>query len=573
MQFTDSATIGAVVLSALASTFAARRHLLPRVLSHSAADSQDPTYSFGDDQVSRSVRWTFSGATGLSMLVFFLVGAEFGDWLGNVREIVWLAAMCALLLVMLIIIPLLVNFHYFTSLAIRRSYVAACSVGTLGLEGYAFYKIGAVLMGSAPRATAAVEGHGRTLLRAGVLRVALFGILAMALLAGFGAASSLYNLFSSRRIVTEAEQSRAKDNLRWHSELVDVKARTLAKAENRAAGDAGRDWWRDSSENDAVEHARQDLVAVQEEFDGLAADLLEIELQFEDQRRARSTFGLVTRTWDIIFALYCIIRVLQSCVNLSPWRSTEKQDPVTQMIAILVAEGDGKSAARSILSPAAASQVDSESLARGISLLLSLIVVTGSIRACTLVLARWTRALPKVINRRQLVLAFAWLIGAYNVATAVTLCRSLPSRYGRLVLGGLGGFEVDRPLLDGWFDAMFLLGVSATASGLALSRSRRKMLSRQSSFSYLPLTTPSKEIARNGRRLPSQLVVSASQQMFSVNSPSSVLAGETHRFGVPPTSPRMSRELNSMAAALDETRFSPASRPESKRNAQQGKAE
>lgn len=416
---------------------------------------------FEDDLATtpRGMRLVAATTTGLSLLVFVLVWSEFGDWPGEVRQLVWPSLMGTLLSLMLLAIPALVNHTYFTALGIRRTYVLLCSAGGIGLELFLFYKVGAVLMGDS---TAVVPGAvARSLLRAAVVRVALFGILAMAILSGFGAASSLYNLLARRRIVTEHECLRLREAVRWHADLVEAKTRSLGRAEARAGGA----WYSDPQ---TIESARHELVELQEECDGLRADLTALQLQFDDQRRSRTPLGVAGRLFDVFFGLYCIVRVFQSCRNLSPYRAGEDAiDPVTRVITLVL--GDGTDPSIRAWSGAAAAAVDPESLARGVSLLLSLVVVAGSLRACALVLARWSRLLPKVINPRQLMLATAWLIGAYNIATAVVLCRSLPVRYGRLVLGGMGGAEVDRPLLDGWFDAAFLIGCAGTAIVLAVS--------------------------------------------------------------------------------------------------------
>ncbi|CCG80785.1 Putative uncharacterized protein [Taphrina deformans PYCC 5710] len=393
------------------------------------------------DSTPRAVKAAFAITSGLSVLVFYLIWAEFGDWIPSIRATVWHSSIISLLVLMIVVLPIMLDYSYFSDgTGITNRYKVFFTLLTFATQLYVFYAIGNIL----PRDVT----KSQTFLVACVLRIGFLGISAIALVSAFGAMSACYNLFSRKRIVSEFELARLKQSSDSSAEHIEAKVRLIKKLEAREAETAGIvARFMGSPSSQELVAAQTDLCTLQDLHNSLLADLMAAQAAFDDQNRNKTTGGVLFRAFDVVFVIYCVYRICTTVWNLTPWKS-ESSDPVSQLLALIAAHYD--------------ENIDREMWARSIGFMLSGIVILGSLRACLLVLARMSKVLPRLINQQSMALVFALLIGLYNVATAIVLCRNLPLTFGHSIRNNLGA-SLDQSRFDVWFDGVFLVSCLLTA--------------------------------------------------------------------------------------------------------------
>lgn len=400
-------------------------------------------------ETPKLVKAAFALTSGTSFLVFFLVLCEFGQWIPSIRSLSWHISITCLALLIVVVLPLLLDHYYFsdgTSLSNRDKH--CCTVLAFATQLYLFYRIGDFIP------TGSFEPQ--SFLAACVLRVGFLGISAMALVSGFGAVSAVWSVFTKSRVVSDFEVTRLRQSISSSHDQIATKARSLSKAEARDAQDESLlTRLIGSSTSSEAERLRDELSTLQDLHNTHIADLTSAQAALDYQARAQSVTGIMLNIFDILFSAYCVYRVFATIYNLTPWRQVSSIDPVSRLLSLIVAHYD--------------ENIDRETWARMVGLLLSGIVIVGSLRACLLVLARMSKVLPRLINQQSMALLFACLIGSYNVATAIVLCRNLPLAYGRNILSNLGA-NLDQSRFDVWFDSVFLLGVCSTGIILCIQK-------------------------------------------------------------------------------------------------------
>ncbi|ORY84818.1 Abscisic acid G-protein coupled receptor-domain-containing protein [Protomyces lactucae-debilis] len=401
-------------------------------------------------QIGTLVQATCALTLGFSFLIFFLIWAEFGDWVPSIRALAWQSSIACLLALMVLILPLLMNYGFFsegTGVSARYRYL--CTLLALGAELYLFYRLGDFL----PSQTIS-----HSFLQACVIRVGILGILTMALLSGFGAVSAIEQAVLPRRAVTETEVARLQEAVHMAEDQLEMKVRALEKQEAREAEAQHRGfvarWMGAISRNSEVEEMRLGVLGMQELLASLQADAATGQATLDDQQAAKTWRGKLFKVLDVLFSLYCVYRIAFTLYNLTPWKG-QALDPVSRVLGLLATHYD--------------EDIDRVTLTRQIGFLLSGVVIAGSLRACLISLARLSKVLPHVINQRSMALGFANILGSYNIATAIMLCRSVPSDYGKTILGNLGA-ALDQSQFEVIFDRCFILGTFGTTVILVLQR-------------------------------------------------------------------------------------------------------
>lgn len=400
-------------------------------------------------ETPRLVKSAFALTIGTSFMVFFLVLCEFGQWIPLIRSLAWHVSIWTLLALLIAILPLFLDYTYFSEAAGGTSrYRHCCMALAFGAQLYFFYRIGDFI----PQGNSTPQ----TFLAACVLRVGFLGISSMALVSGFGAVSALWSVFHHKRIVSDFEVVRLRQSISMAHEQIQAKARLLEKLEVRHAQDESilARLIGSSSMSNEFDVVQNDLSHMHDLHNELIADLTSTQAALDEQLRSQTAMGICLKSFDILFSLYCIYRILATVYNLTPWKQTTSIDPVSRFLALLVTHYG---------------EFDKERMVRLVGFLLSGMVIVGSLRACLLVLAKISKILPRLINQQSMALLFACLMGSYNVATAIVLCRSLPSAYGRNILSNLGT-SLDQSRFDIWFDSVFLIGVLVTGLTLFFQR-------------------------------------------------------------------------------------------------------
>jgi hypothetical protein len=410
-------------------------------------------------QISTVVQVASSLTLGLSFFLFFLIWAEFGDWVPSARGLAWHATIQCLLVLMVLVVPLLMNYGFFAEGAgVSARYRYLCTLLAQGAQLYLFYRLGDLIPTQSVTQTE-TQSQEQSFLQACVVRVGILGILTMSLLAGFGAVSAIEQAAVPRRVVTDTEVMRLQEAVRIAEDQLDTKRRLLEKREARDAevqhrGFVARWLGAASASSSEAEEMQQGVLAMQELLVSLQADAAAAQATLDDQRAAMTWRGKLFAVLDIAFSIYCVYRIVFTVINLTPFKKQEV-DPVSRLLGLIATHYDD--------------QIDKVTLTRQIGFLLSGAMIAGSLRACLISLARLSKVLPHVINQRSMALGFANILGSYNIATAIMLCRTVPSDYSRTILGNLGA-ALDQSQFEIIFDRCFLLGTLGTTLILYLQR-------------------------------------------------------------------------------------------------------
>lgn len=382
-------------------------------------------------------------------------------------------------------------------------------------------------------------GFVEMLTRACLERVGVVGIALMALLAGFASVSAPWHTFIDTpgrrgRPVTEADVNRKQAGLDATSEMLLTKRHRLQQLERRAAETAGATSSTSTSsgglvgkvmggismmrgvvsaEESEMRQLRVEIAGLEDMEANLASNVEVIKGHRAAAQRASTVLGRLTLIPAYIFSVYCVYRVLATCLTTarrasSSWWSAgslsssaghnagdyldpasggssfSSSDPVSRFLGLLARHWDP--------------QLDQLAWARAASFALSGFMLVASARSAAQtfhLLARWMPAAVLRQARAHLALATGEVAGAYVVSAGWLLRGQLPREAGGRGLegmlgggaasvqsagggggGGAGGGQHGRQpslrpgFVDGWFEGWFLLGAGATMLGVWVAR-------------------------------------------------------------------------------------------------------
>lgn len=281
-----------------------------------------------------------------------------------------------------------------------------------------------------------------------LITVGLVGIATMAVLSGFGAVSAPYTVFfsSPRRKIALSELERLEGSVRSTEELITTRSRELENS-NRKQG-----WFGGRSD------LEMELDALHKMEHALRGELDQLRMQYNDQQSQRTFWGQVAHKMYVVFAVYCIYRLINVTFVRNPYFSTmatSTSDPLAITIAH-AAHG---------LYPSLA--LDAWITQTGF-ILSGMLFVTSISSALTsfhtIVRAfPWLNCLPISPS-----LATAQIIGTYVIATSLMLRSNLPYETSTAISAALGA-PVDASVVQSWFDSAFLIVALVSTIGLVLA--------------------------------------------------------------------------------------------------------
>lgn len=313
----------------------------------------------------------------------------------------------------------------------------------------------------------------RTLSQECIARVGVVGVSLMALLSGFGCASTPWHSFiAKQRPVSDTDVSRARGGLEATTELLNSKRNKLHHLQKKMHD-------KDSSQDglinkmlstlrggdvDTQEHAvlLKEVSGLESMRASLASELAGLERSFTFQQRSQTPRGRVLTTLYWAFSIYCIYRIAATAFAHLPLvrhrdSSFSRSDPISNVLALLAEYWDP--------------HLDRVAWSRQIGFLLSGVIICGSLGSVLTTVNMVMRIAPTSVsdNSPNLALFFSQISAVYVLASALLLRSNLPPSMSTVISESLGA-PLDPAFVDRWFDALFLGAAALTATALMAFR-------------------------------------------------------------------------------------------------------
>ncbi|KAK9376249.1 Abscisic acid G-protein coupled receptor-domain-containing protein [Lipomyces chichibuensis] len=429
---------------------------------------------FTSASVSIVTRAAFDLGLATAGVIAELVLCEITDWVSpGPRFIAWRITTSFLLVVLIVIIPILLAYHWFSdSTGLTKRFIFLFTTISFIIWLYIFYKIGDYL--PLPKH---IEGsfwnYTLSFSEECLARVGLVGVSSMAVLSGFGAVSAPYSSFTSKpRTVSEMDISRVRTGIETTEELMKFKESSMRSLEQRilekqktaslsSTNLMAKMYSSFRGDSDEKEYASSRL-----ELEGLHAmkrslynDLRELTRRYNEQQHAQTFVGKLYSSLYFLFAIYCVYRIIATLISRNPFRhqnsSFSQSDPITHVLALLAQYWDP--------------DLNRQAWARQIGFLFSGIIFMCSISSVLSTFNMISKAVPRALERANLALLVAEVLGTYVVSTSLMLRSSLPKDMSSAVSSALGA-PLDTQFVDRWFDALFICAAGVSAAGLYIVR-------------------------------------------------------------------------------------------------------
>ena len=438
--------------------------------------SSDPS-STTRPPIKRASAWIFSATIALAAVLAELILCEISNTIDPTARRLALRITVSLLLFLLVIAIPLLELHSFISFAgykytgsgkgrLRIAWILHVVGFTAWLLG--FWWVGTGLLGRR-ELDAAAETH-QSLSEACLERVGVIGISLMALLSGFAAVSSPWQNFGARpKPITEADIDRKTAGLEATNDMLSAKRSRLRALERKMSEAPSESFFQKaigSIRGNADTTERKSLLL---EISGLETMALSLSsslsmynTRLNQQHRARTPTGRLMLTVSYGFSVYCLYRILTTCLTaLRRWLSSPNNtftgsDPINNILALLAKHYDP--------------HLDQAAWTRQISFLLSGVILFASFSSVLQTFHFFARFTPGLLRAAQanLALVVAQVCATYVISAALLLRGMMPGEVVGEGLKGLGGTEMG--WVDWWFEGWFLGGVAVTGLGIWVGR-------------------------------------------------------------------------------------------------------
>ncbi|KAK9264175.1 Abscisic acid G-protein coupled receptor-domain-containing protein [Lipomyces tetrasporus] len=431
---------------------------------------------FTSASVSIVTRAAFDLCLATAGVIAELVLCEITDWVSpglRPRFIAWRITTTFLLVILIVIVPILLAYHWFSdSTGLTKRFIFLFTGLSFMAWLYIFYKIGDYL--PLPKH---IEGsfwkYTLSFSEECLARVGLVGVSSMAVLSGFGAVSAPYSSFTSKpRTVSEMDISRVRTGIETTEELIKFKESSMRSLEQRmlekqkSASLSSTNLMAKMYSSLRGDSDEKEYASARLEVEGLYAmkkslfnDLRELTRRYDEQQQAQTVLGKVYRSLYFLFAIYCVYRIIATLISRNPFRhhnsSFSQTDPITHVLALLAQYWDP--------------DLNRQAWARQIGFLFSGIIFMCSISSVLSTFNMISKAVPRALERANLALLVAEVLGTYVVSTSLMLRSSLPKDMSSAVSSALGA-PLDTQFVDRWFDALFICAAGVSAAGLYIVR-------------------------------------------------------------------------------------------------------
>ncbi|KAF4550817.1 Hypothetical protein D9617_15g041670 [Elsinoe fawcettii] len=292
----------------------------------------------------------------------------------------------------------------------------------------------------------------------------------MAALAGFAAISSIWQTLGvKKKPLRETDVSRKEAGLASVQSMLESKRSRLRALDRRMsepasptkgflARVAGTIKGGSHNERQALE---LEIAGLETMESSLASSLANLQGMYAVQERSKTTTGKLINMANVVFAVYCIIRM--ATISWSTFRraifpgSTASTDPISHILALLTTHYD--------------QSLDYQAWSRQISFAMSGVILLLSFSAVLQTFRVFSRFLPSFLQRAStnLPLVISQIAGTYVISSALLLRSNLPPEVSS-VIGEALGTPLDARFTEGWFEGWFLAAAGLSVGGIMISR-------------------------------------------------------------------------------------------------------
>lgn len=443
-------------------------------------------------QLSWPVAIAFHTTTTASIVVVELVLCEICNWpSAQTRLILWKIITFILLAMLVVAIPLLEAFLYispfFRQRRARYPLTAGIFLGWILL----FIKMGKYIP---------IVVKKRSLTEETLSRIVVIGICAMAVLSGFAAVSTPYTVFfSTPKRVTLEDIDRTKRSLQTTTSLLQSKEHAYRVVQNKI-----RDRQFMSSTNlrskimssikasvvgdeltQEFQSLEMELDALKKMYTSLSHDLDSLQTTYNTQLRNRTVLGKVIAKAYVIFAIYCIYRLItilffrnpvsraRTLVKLSLSSASTSSVSVSSsaLATSSIAQNDALAITIAHFAAKFSSYTDVDAWTRQIGFILSGFLFIGSISSALTTYNSLSKAFPVLKSKAASshlglgALIVSQVSSIYILSTSLLLRSNLPKEMSSAITSALGA-PLDVVFVESLFDTCFALVAVISLIGL-----------------------------------------------------------------------------------------------------------
>ncbi|KAI8390261.1 Abscisic acid G-protein coupled receptor-domain-containing protein [Blakeslea trispora] len=293
------------------------------------------------------------------------------------------------------------------------------------------------------------SGLDHTWLELGIIRVSVVGISLISILSGVGVVSTPYATWLSyKRNVSDQDYQTAKRTYQQTESMIQEKKGLLDQLQSNRQSTSYEDKGLFSKLKTSFFHPPDELSSLQTEVDQLETlanqmrlDLEELEQSYTKGKYAQTWRGKLWRLIELLFAVYCVYKLIATTVNVI-LRRTGSSDPITTMISIVLGQfGDSV-------------QINTAFWSQQLSFWFAGIIVVGSIRGFLKLLMRILEVFRwnVTLSISHLLLLTAQIMGMYFLSSILMMQLSLPREY-RYLLSSSDEFD----FFKSWSDFIFMV--------------------------------------------------------------------------------------------------------------------
>ncbi|KAI7868199.1 Abscisic acid G-protein coupled receptor-domain-containing protein [Mucor mucedo] len=301
--------------------------------------------------------------------------------------------------------------------------------------------------------------HSTSWIELGIVRISIVGITLISILSGFGVVNTPFNTWSSfKRKVSEQDYTVAERAYKQTEAIIHEKKALLERmykqeelSDKKEKPKSATLFGKMSSIFSGSEDSETVLLQIEiEQLEGLAlnmkSDLDELERGRAKSRFSQTWKGKIWKIVDLIFAVYCIYKLIVTTFNVI-FQRTGSSDPITKVLSIMMSHLD-----RNNLD----FKIDPVFWSQQLSFWFAGIIVFGSVRGFLKLLTRLLRVfMHKVTFSTSSILLFAaHMMGMYFLSSVLMMQMSLPAEYRYLISSSL--HSVEFVFFQHWSDIIFV---------------------------------------------------------------------------------------------------------------------
>ncbi|AOW01794.1 Abscisic acid G-protein coupled receptor-domain-containing protein [Yarrowia lipolytica] len=468
-----------LLLTASISAIWVYKYGYPLLLSDASSQSES-SYS------KKRSRITATMGVVLSILIMELVLAEVCGWFDPATTLSWWKMIMPVTLAFIVVVVPALQLHMlFSTLLTSQLSVGLATASCLFSWLFLFYKLGAQLPLHGDERVLNLfnsdwSNFSRSLLQEVSGRVAFIGVSAIAVLSGFGAVSSPYNVFLAKsKYVSPAVISRTEAAIDHVSVLLAEKTPQVAITTSQSSTSIVSRFM--DSMRSGKNEQETEIEMLGKVKQDLEKELAELQETARLNSLAETTYGKMWNMANLVFSLYCVYRLFNVVVinnpyfrraNLSSFLNFSTPQPVH------VTETDALAITLAHMLSYVYSKTDIESITRQVSFFLTACLLLGSFSAAYRTINTFKKAFPwlppHLTNPHVFVLFLVQVLGTYVIATTVMIRSNLPNEMSSAISTALGA-PLDVGFVETWFDSLFLLVCILTAAALIFVSAERDL--------------------------------------------------------------------------------------------------